>query len=27
VPGLVALIEGSLPSGRYVARELAGAPT
>jgi NAD(P)-dependent dehydrogenase (short-subunit alcohol dehydrogenase family) len=27
VPGLVALIEGSLPSGRYAARELAGAPT
>jgi NAD(P)-dependent dehydrogenase (short-subunit alcohol dehydrogenase family) len=27
VPGLVALIEGSLPSGRYVARELAEAPT
>ena len=26
VPGLVALIEGSLPSGRYVARELAGTP-
>jgi NAD(P)-dependent dehydrogenase (short-subunit alcohol dehydrogenase family) len=24
VPGLLALIEGSLPSGRYVARELAG---
>src|SRR5439155_27187970 len=23
VPGLLALIEGSLPSGRYVARELA----
>jgi len=26
VPGLLALIEGSLPSGRYRARELAGAP-
>ena len=26
VPGLLALIDGSLPSGRYVARELAGAP-
>ena len=25
VPGLLALIEGSLPSGRYRARELAGA--
>jgi NAD(P)-dependent dehydrogenase (short-subunit alcohol dehydrogenase family) len=25
VPGLVALIEGSLPSGRYRARELAGS--
>ena len=24
VPGLLALIEGSLPSGRYLARELAG---
>jgi hypothetical protein len=24
VPGLLALIEGSLPSGRYRARELAG---
>jgi hypothetical protein len=23
VPGLLALIEGSLPSGRYQARELA----
>jgi NAD(P)-dependent dehydrogenase (short-subunit alcohol dehydrogenase family) len=26
VPGLLALIDGSLPSGRYAARELAGAP-
>ena len=26
VPGLLALIEGDLPSGRYRARELAGAP-
>jgi NAD(P)-dependent dehydrogenase (short-subunit alcohol dehydrogenase family) len=26
VPGLLALIEGDLPSGRYQARELAGAP-
>jgi NAD(P)-dependent dehydrogenase (short-subunit alcohol dehydrogenase family) len=26
VPGLLALIEGSLPSGRYRASELAGAP-
>jgi NAD(P)-dependent dehydrogenase (short-subunit alcohol dehydrogenase family) len=26
VPGLLALIEGSLPSGRYRARELAGVP-
>jgi NAD(P)-dependent dehydrogenase (short-subunit alcohol dehydrogenase family) len=26
VPGLLALIEGSLPSGRYRAAELAGAP-
>jgi NAD(P)-dependent dehydrogenase (short-subunit alcohol dehydrogenase family) len=26
IPGLLALIEGSLPSGRYSARELAGAP-
>jgi NAD(P)-dependent dehydrogenase (short-subunit alcohol dehydrogenase family) len=25
VPGLLALVEGSLPSGRYVARDLAGA--
>ena len=25
VPGLLALIEGELPSGRYRARELAGA--
>jgi NAD(P)-dependent dehydrogenase (short-subunit alcohol dehydrogenase family) len=25
VPGLLALIEGDLPSGRYAARELAGA--
>ena len=25
VPGLLALIEGSLPSGRYRAAELAGA--
>ncbi len=25
VPGLMALIEGDLPSGRYAARELAGA--
>jgi NAD(P)-dependent dehydrogenase (short-subunit alcohol dehydrogenase family) len=24
IPGLLALIEGSLPSGRYRARELAG---
>src|SRR5207302_8899981 len=24
VPGLLALVEGSLPSGRYQARELAG---
>jgi NAD(P)-dependent dehydrogenase (short-subunit alcohol dehydrogenase family) len=27
VPAFVKLIEGSLPSGRYAARELAGAPT
>jgi NAD(P)-dependent dehydrogenase (short-subunit alcohol dehydrogenase family) len=26
VPGLLALIEGTLPSGRYRARELAGVP-
>ena len=26
VPGLLSLIEGSLPSGRYQARELAGVP-
>ena len=26
VPGLLALIEGTLPSGRYRVRELAGAP-
>ena len=26
VPGLLALIEGELPSGRYAARELAAAP-
>jgi NAD(P)-dependent dehydrogenase (short-subunit alcohol dehydrogenase family) len=26
VPGLLGLIEGSLPSGRYRARELAGVP-
>ena len=26
VPGLLALVEGHLPSGRYAARELAGAP-
>jgi len=26
VPGLLALIEGELPSGRYHARDLAGAP-
>jgi NAD(P)-dependent dehydrogenase (short-subunit alcohol dehydrogenase family) len=26
VPGLLALIDGSLPSGRYLARELVGAP-
>jgi NAD(P)-dependent dehydrogenase (short-subunit alcohol dehydrogenase family) len=26
VPGLLALIEGDLPSGRYAARELAAAP-
>ena len=26
VPGLLALIEGDLPSGRYAARALAGAP-
>jgi len=26
VPGLLALIEGSLPSGRYRAREVAGVP-
>ncbi len=26
VPGLLALIEGSMPSGRYRASELAGAP-
>ena len=26
VPGLLALIEGDLPSGRYVARELVAAP-
>jgi NAD(P)-dependent dehydrogenase (short-subunit alcohol dehydrogenase family) len=26
VPGLLALIDGELPSGRYAARELAGAP-
>jgi hypothetical protein len=25
VPGLLALIEGTLPSGRYVARELVEA--
>jgi NAD(P)-dependent dehydrogenase (short-subunit alcohol dehydrogenase family) len=25
VPGLLALVEGSLPSGRYLARELVGA--
>jgi NAD(P)-dependent dehydrogenase (short-subunit alcohol dehydrogenase family) len=25
IPGLLALVEGSLPSGRYVARELVGA--
>jgi hypothetical protein len=25
VPGLIALIEGGLPSGRYQARELLGA--
>jgi hypothetical protein len=25
VPGLLALIEGTLPSGRYQARELVGA--
>ncbi len=25
VPGLLELVEGDLPSGRYVARELAGA--
>jgi NAD(P)-dependent dehydrogenase (short-subunit alcohol dehydrogenase family) len=27
VPGLLALIEGDLPSGRYAARELAAAAT
>jgi NAD(P)-dependent dehydrogenase (short-subunit alcohol dehydrogenase family) len=27
VPAFVKVIEGSLPSGRYAARELAGAPT
>jgi NAD(P)-dependent dehydrogenase (short-subunit alcohol dehydrogenase family) len=27
IPALLALIEGDLPSGRYAARELAGAPT
>jgi NAD(P)-dependent dehydrogenase (short-subunit alcohol dehydrogenase family) len=27
VPGLLALIEGELPSGRYAARELAAAAT
>jgi hypothetical protein len=27
VPGLLALVEGSLPSGRYEARALAGART
>ena len=26
LPGLLALIEGDLPSGRYAARALAGAP-
>ena len=26
VPGLLALIEGELPSGRYLARDLAGVP-
>ena len=26
VPGLLALVEGDLPSGRYAARALAGAP-
>ncbi|MDX6503893.1 MAG: hypothetical protein QOE29_1018 [Gaiellaceae bacterium] len=26
VPGLLALVEGTLPSGRYRARELAGVP-
>ncbi len=26
VPGLLALIEGELPSGRYQARALTGAP-
>jgi hypothetical protein len=26
VPGLLALIDGSLPSARYVAHELVGAP-
>jgi NAD(P)-dependent dehydrogenase (short-subunit alcohol dehydrogenase family) len=26
VPGLLALIDGELPSGRYLARELAGVP-
>ncbi len=26
VPGLLALIDGTLPSGRYRARELGGAP-
>lgn len=27
VPGLLALVEGDLPSGRYEARRLAGAPS
>jgi hypothetical protein len=26
VPGLLALIEGDLPSGRYRVRDLAGVP-
>ena len=26
VPGLLALVEGDLPSGRYAAKALAGAP-
>ena len=26
VPGLLALIDGTLPSGRYRVRELVGAP-